>query len=181
MGMWVAYPPMSMPLFRPGLGAPQGSVFDRLKLPVHDRLGPTQSGPAKRISQYTDQSDLHGGSVRPVEQDVEQEFVVQNSFMKGKEKVEQSIIGGEDAQSNVAKEVIKIGNNDVVMGDCFKGLIIINGFTQAQVGNNSGFSQPQENDHEASSSKLDPKYHQPRWCPGGLTHTQKRKLQRMLS
>ena len=35
------------------------------------------------------------------------------------------------------------------------------------------------NDHEASSSKVADKYHQPRWCPEGLTHTQKRKLQRL--
>jgi hypothetical protein len=28
-------------------------------------------------------------------------------------------------QSNVAKEIIKIGNNDVVMGDCFKWPVII--------------------------------------------------------
>ena len=36
------------------------------------------------------------------------------------------------------------------------------------------------NDHESGSSKsaVD-KYHQPRWCPSGLTHTQKRKLQRL--
>ena len=34
------------------------------------------------------------------------------------------------------------------------------------------------NDHEAGSSKSTAdKYHQPRWCPSGLTHTQKRKLQ----
>ena len=34
------------------------------------------------------------------------------------------------------------------------------------------------NDHEAGSSKsAADKYHQPRWCPSGLTHTQKRKLQ----
>ena len=33
------------------------------------------------------------------------------------------------------------------------------------------------NDHEAGSSKgVADKYHQPRWCPSGLTHTQKRKL-----
>jgi hypothetical protein len=51
--------------------------------------------------------------------------------VKGKENVEQSIPGSENAQSSVAKEVIKIGNNDVVMGDCFKGPIIINGSTQA--------------------------------------------------
>src|SRR6185503_17476510 len=36
------------------------------------------------------------------------------------------------------------------------------------------------NDHEASSSKsAADKYHQPRWCPSGLTYTQKRKLQRL--
>ena len=33
------------------------------------------------------------------------------------------------------------------------------------------------NDHEAGSSKgVANKYHQPRWCPSGLTLTQKRKL-----
>ena len=35
------------------------------------------------------------------------------------------------------------------------------------------------NNHEASGSKVADKYHQPRWCPEGLTHTQKRKLQRL--
>ena len=36
------------------------------------------------------------------------------------------------------------------------------------------------NDHEAGSSKsAADKYHQPRWCPSGLTHTQERKLQRL--
>jgi hypothetical protein len=44
--------------------------------------------------------------------------------------VEQSIPEDGSAQSNVAKEVIKISNNDVVMGVCFKGSVIINGSTQ---------------------------------------------------
>jgi hypothetical protein len=57
--------------------------------------------------------------------------MLQKSSVQGKEKVEQSVPGGEDAQSSVAKEVIKIGNNDVVMGDCFKGTVIINGSTLA--------------------------------------------------
>ena len=36
------------------------------------------------------------------------------------------------------------------------------------------------NDHEASGSKsIADKYHQPKWCPLGQTHTQKRKLQRL--
>jgi hypothetical protein len=46
--------------------------------------------------------------------------------MKGKEKVEQPVLEGEDVQNKVAKEVIKIGNNVVVMGGCFEGPIIIN-------------------------------------------------------
>ena len=33
------------------------------------------------------------------------------------------------------------------------------------------------NDHEASSSNSISKYFQPRWCPSGLTRTQRRKLQ----
>jgi len=36
-----------------------------------------------------------------------------------------------------------------------------------------------DNDHEASSSSSTSKYFQPRWCPPGLTHTQRRKLQRL--
>ena len=36
-----------------------------------------------------------------------------------------------------------------------------------------------DNNHEAGGSKVADKYHQPRWCPEGLTHTQKRKLQRL--
>ena len=35
------------------------------------------------------------------------------------------------------------------------------------------------NDHEASISNTTSKYFQPRWCLLGLTHTQKRKLQRL--
>jgi hypothetical protein len=57
--------------------------------------------------------------------------MLQNSYVKGKEKMEQSLLGGENAQSSVAKEVIKIADNDVVIGDCFKGPVIINGSTQA--------------------------------------------------
>jgi hypothetical protein len=56
--------------------------------------------------------------------------MLQNSSTKGKEKVEQSVPEDGSARSNVAKEVIKIDNNDVVMGDCFKGLVIINGSAQ---------------------------------------------------
>jgi hypothetical protein len=117
-------------------------VFNRLKLPVHDRLGPSQSGAERRISKHAHQSDQSSEPVRPIEQQDGLELMLQNSSAKGREKVEQSIPGGEDAENSVAKEVIKIGNNDVVMGDCFKGPVIINSSTRAQVSNNSGSSQP---------------------------------------
>jgi hypothetical protein len=130
MGMWVQYPPMPVLPFHPGWGAPQGSMFDRLKLPVHDRLGSSQSDLEKRISQHPHRLDRSDELVRPVEQQVGQEFVLQRGSVKGKENVEQSVPRGEDAQSSVVKEVIKIDNNDVVMGDCFKGSVIINGSTQ---------------------------------------------------
>ena len=35
------------------------------------------------------------------------------------------------------------------------------------------------NNYEAGGSKVADKYHQPCWCAEGLTHTQKRKLQRL--
>jgi hypothetical protein len=35
------------------------------------------------------------------------------------------------------------------------------------------------NDHEASGSKSRPECFLPRWCPPGLTHTQRRRLQRL--
>jgi hypothetical protein len=41
--------------------------------------------------------------------------------VKGKEKVEQFVPEGGDVQSNVAKEVIKVSNYDVVMGIASKG------------------------------------------------------------
>jgi hypothetical protein len=101
-------------------------VFDRLKLPVHDRLGPSQYGIGKRFNQHSNQLDWSSEPVRPAGQ----EFMLQNSSTEGEEKMDQSVPAGEDAQSSVAK-VIKIGNNDVVMGNCFKGSVIINGSTQA--------------------------------------------------
>jgi hypothetical protein len=36
MGMWVQNPLKPMSSFHPGWGAPQGSVFDRLRLQVPD-------------------------------------------------------------------------------------------------------------------------------------------------
>jgi hypothetical protein len=96
MGMWVQYPLMLMQPFHLGWGAPQGLVFDGLKLSMHDRLGPSQSGQEKRVDQHPHQSDQFVESVRSVEQQAGLELMLWGNSAKGKEKVEQSILEGGD-------------------------------------------------------------------------------------
>ena len=132
----------------------------------------------RRGSNRTHTSLRSGGLIRLVAQGPQLISPTQGHFEKGKEIIEQSTLEAKDVKKNTASGVIKIGSNDVVMGDCFKGPIVINGPVQSQVNTSSGLFPP-GNDHEARSNKPDPKYNQPRWCPDGLTHTQKRKLQRL--
>jgi hypothetical protein len=94
-------------------------------------LGPSQSGQEVRASQHPYRSDLSGETVRPIKQQAEQGFAPHISSAKGKKKMEQSGPEDEEVQSSVVNEVIKMGNNVVVMGDCFKRPIIINGSIQA--------------------------------------------------
>jgi hypothetical protein len=48
-----------------------------------------------------------------------------------------------------------------------------------QVGTSAQKGSVATSDHEASGSGSNSKYFLPRWCPPGLTHTQRRKLQRL--
>jgi hypothetical protein len=61
-------------------------------------------------------------------------------------------------RSGYASNVIKIGSVDVTSND--------------QIDNNIL-------DHGATNKSLTSMYVQPRWCPPGLSHTQKRRLQRL--
>jgi len=71
-----------------------------------------------------------------------------------------------------ADPVVQIGDIKVVMQDKGKEPMVFGKSV------NSLAQQPaMANDHEASGRKVADKYHQLRWCPPGLTHTQKRKLQ----
>ena len=76
-----------------------------------------------------------------------------------------------DPEKPKADVVVQIGDIKVVVQDKGK---------KPMVFGKSATSPTEEpimaNDHEASSSKVADKYHQPHWCPEGLTHTQKRKL-----
>ena len=79
-----------------------------------------------------------------------------------------------DFGETAAEDVVKVGNVNVVLKDVGK---------QPMVFGKSAKSDPQTptlaNDHEASSSSSANKYHQPRWCLSGLSHSQKRRLQRL--
>ena len=70
-----------------------------------------------------------------------------------------------------ADEVIKVGDVNVVIKDVGKKPMVFGKSAQTD-------SQKRvlANDHEASSSGLASKYHQPRWCPPCLSHSQKRRL-----
>ena len=80
-----------------------------------------------------------------------------------------------DSGKTTTDDVVKIGDVNVVVKDVGK---------KPMVFGKSAQTDPQKlvlaNDHEASSSSSSAnKYHQPRWCPSGLSHSQKRRLQRL--
>jgi hypothetical protein len=79
-----------------------------------------------------------------------------------------------NSERTTTNDVIQIGDINLVVKDVGKLPIVIgdpvNPFVQKSV---------MANDHEASSINPLEKYFQPRWCPPGLTRTQKRKLQHL--
>jgi len=73
-----------------------------------------------------------------------------------------------------ADKIVKVGDVNVVIKDVGKKPMMFGKSAQTD-------SQKRvlANDHEASSSGSANKYHQPRWCPLGLSQSQKRRLQRL--
>jgi hypothetical protein len=66
------------------------------------------------------------------------------------------------------KDIIKIGTTDVVIQENNEGPMIF------------GESANINKKEDTSAIKIvDPKYSMPRWCPSGLTRSQKQKLQRL--
>ena len=70
-------------------------------------------------------------------------------------------------QRTTKKDIIKIGTADVVIQGDNKGPMIF------------GESANTTEKDTATIKTADPKYSMPRWCPAGLTRSQKRKLQRL--
>jgi hypothetical protein len=78
-----------------------------------------------------------------------------------------------DPERTTGQDVIQIGSMDVLIGKDGKSPIVLNNEVVTSI------PEVAANDHEASGSSSNSKYFLPRWCPAGLTHTQRRKLQRL--
>jgi hypothetical protein len=79
-----------------------------------------------------------------------------------------------DPERTTGLDIIHIGTMNVPAEGGGKGLVVLN--DQVVTPTQKGFVA---NNHEASRSKSHPECFLPRWCPPGLTHTQRRKLQRL--
>jgi len=141
------------------------------RMPVHDRLGPRQSGPGQQVTPvrpvHTDRSDR--SHQKPGQAPVPR-FEYRVKEKKGEQK---AVVDSEKSKA----DVIQIGEIEVPIRDTGKKPMDVDASVDVPL------QKPvMANDHEAGSSKSTAdKYHQPRWCPSGLTHTQKRKLQRLRS
>jgi hypothetical protein len=78
-----------------------------------------------------------------------------------------------DPERTTSQDIIQIGSMDVPIAEDGKRLIVLN--------NKVMTSTPKvaSNNNEAGGSSSNSKYFLPRWCPPGLTRTQRRKLQRL--
>jgi len=76
-----------------------------------------------------------------------------------------------DSRKTTADEIVKVGDVNVVIKDVGKKPMVFG--KSAQINSQK---RVLAKDHEASSSGSANKYHQHRWCPLGLNHSQKRRL-----
>ena len=146
-------------------------MFDILRQPVHDRLGQHQSdqgktpGPVRPIyPNRLDRSQQRPAQVRLVRQEY-----------RVKEKKDELVSMQVDSVKAPAAKVVQVEDGKGKAQNAQEGPVIV----EKPV--NVSQKLVLANDHEASSSNIKDqdkeKYFQPRWCPPGLTHTQKRRLQ----
>jgi hypothetical protein len=79
-----------------------------------------------------------------------------------------------DIEKTTTDDVIKIDTSQVKLGGDFNRPIIIEDQVDTIM---EGVTSDRE--EEKANKVVDSKYLQPRWCPPGLTRTQKWKLQRL--
>jgi hypothetical protein len=92
--------------------------------------------------------------------------------LKQKEEVKKMEV---DPKRTTSQDIIQIGSMEVPIAENGKRLIVPN---NKVVTSTLGMFAA-ANDHEASGSGSNFKYFLPRWCPPGLTRTQRRKLQHL--
>jgi hypothetical protein len=80
-----------------------------------------------------------------------------------------------DPERTTSQDIIQIGTMVVPIEKDSKRPVVLNN----QVGTSAQKGSVATSDHEASGSGSNSKYFLPRRCPPGLTHTQRRKLQRL--
>ena len=160
-GIWMQCFPMPYPPHYQG---------ESSRMPVHDRLGPRQSGPGQQV---TPVRPVHTYRSDRSHQRPGQAPVPRFEYRVKEKREEQKTVA--DSEKFRADVVVQIGEIKVPIKDTGKKSMDID--TSVDVPSQKPVMA---NDHEAGSSKSTAdKYHQPRWCPSGLTHTQKRKLQRL--
>src|ERR1041385_1542301 len=155
-GRW-EQPPMAPYAFHPGWVAPRKSVHERISYPIQDRLSyganrSMQSHPKEASGKMWRAES--SSAIIPESAKTKEDGIGVKTFMVGTEVLK-------------LKEPIVIDDPAISSG----GVVAVP-------------QGPMTNDHEASTSEVeprDPKYTQPKWCPPGISKSQKRRLQRMRS
>jgi hypothetical protein len=163
--MWVPY----QQSFHPGWGRSRRPTLDRISQLTQDRWTPRQSGQGHqdhpvRPPPIGGQTALRGKVQLSPKQ------VYRPKIRE--EKVEEMDV---DPERTTSQDIIQIGTMVVPVEKDSKRPVVLNN----QVGTSAQKESVATSDHEASGSGSNSKYFLPRWCPPGLTHTQRRKLQRL--
>jgi hypothetical protein len=77
-----------------------------------------------------------------------------------------------EIERTTTDDVIRIGTSQVKLSGEFNGLIVIDDQVDTIMENIAS-----DHEEEKADKVVDSMYLQPRWCPPGLTRTQRRKLQ----
>lgn len=164
--IWVPYNSMEQPSFHPGWGGSRRHVLDRISRPVHDRLVFGRSGQG-----HWNQAVRRGGPGGPTTCSEKKRVPPLRQVYRPK-KVEEVHKMDIDPERTTERYIIQVGIMDVPLKDGGKRSIVLDDPVKKIV-----VEECAANDHEASFSKS----HQflPKWCPVGLTRTQRRKLQRL--
>jgi hypothetical protein len=87
---------------------------------------------------------------------------------------ERNVVLKSEIERTTTDDVIQISTSEVKLGEEFNGPIVIDD----QADTNMEDVTPDRGEGK-TDKVVDSKYLQPRWCPPGLTRTQKRRLQRL--